>query len=90
MSEYTQAVCEDGAAILKDGQMMTIEEIIDHLRSIQQQNERIARLSAVINGMINCPCCAKQLVHINPGDGSIDTYCEECGWPDEERETSES
>lgn len=33
MSTYTQGVCEDGAAILKDGQMMTIEEILVELRA---------------------------------------------------------
>ena len=35
MSEYTQGVCMDGAAILKDGQMMTIEDIISELRTPQ-------------------------------------------------------
>jgi|GEM_PF-2397649 len=47
MSEYTQAVCQDGAAILKDGQMMTIEEIIAHLRAGQNQAETIKRLSNI-------------------------------------------
>lgn len=32
---YTQGVCEDGAAILKDGVMMTIEEILDALSKMQ-------------------------------------------------------
>lgn len=32
MSEFTQGVCADGAAILKDGVMLTIEEIIELLR----------------------------------------------------------
>ena len=32
MSEYTQGVCHDGAAVLKDGNMMTIGEIIEELR----------------------------------------------------------
>lgn len=32
MTEFTQGVCADGAAILKDGVMLTIEEIIDLLR----------------------------------------------------------
>lgn len=32
MPEYTQGVCADGAAILEDGRMLTIEEILDRLR----------------------------------------------------------
>jgi len=34
--------------------------------------------------MDKCPVCGENLIHANVGDGSIDTYCEECGWPDEE------
>lgn len=30
--EYTQGICGDGAAILKDGKQMTIEEILNELR----------------------------------------------------------
>lgn len=33
--EYSQGICGDGAAILKDGQPMTIEEIVDELRKGQ-------------------------------------------------------
>jgi hypothetical protein len=36
MSEYSQGVCEDGAAILKDGLPMTIEQILNELRSAQK------------------------------------------------------
>lgn len=32
MSEYTQGLCHDGAAILKDGQPLTIEQILEELR----------------------------------------------------------
>ncbi|MGO3214807.1 MAG: hypothetical protein ACTIJ4_01755 [Halomonas sp.] len=32
MSEYTQGVCHEGAAILKDGQPLTIEQILEKLR----------------------------------------------------------
>lgn len=34
----------------------------------------------------NCPICQELLTHANVGKGAIDTYCEECGWPDEVRE----
>ncbi len=30
--DYSQGICEDGAAILKDGEKMTIEEIVKELR----------------------------------------------------------
>jgi hypothetical protein len=33
--EYSQGICGDGAAILKDGQPMTIEEIVDELQKGQ-------------------------------------------------------
>ena len=33
MSEYTQGVCNDGAVILKDGEPMTIEQILFELRN---------------------------------------------------------
>jgi chromosome segregation and condensation protein ScpB len=32
MPEFTQGVCEDGAAILMDGDPLTIEEILERLR----------------------------------------------------------
>lgn len=35
MSVYTQDICEDGEAILKDGVMMTVEEILHELRFAQ-------------------------------------------------------
>lgn len=38
MSEYTQGICADGAAILKDGVMMTIEEILADLRRTTQHS----------------------------------------------------
>lgn len=31
--KYTQGVCEDGAAIICDGVMMTIEEVLDALNA---------------------------------------------------------
>ena len=39
MSEYTQGVCQDGAAILEDGKMLTIEEIFKKLRELSQLQE---------------------------------------------------
>jgi len=32
MIEFTQGICQDGAAILADGHLMTIEEVLSTLR----------------------------------------------------------
>ena len=48
MSEYTQGVMMDGAAILKDGKMLTIDEIVGELRD---KEERIKQLEAQIHNM---------------------------------------
>ena len=44
MSEYSQGVCEDGAAVLKEGAQLTIEEILAALRRSEQQAAEIKRL----------------------------------------------
>lgn len=50
MSEtaYTQGTCEDGAAILRDGQPMTAEEILDALRDSEQLKAEVERLTAEV------------------------------------------
>lgn len=35
MREYSQGVCQDGAAILCNGERMTIEEILARLRTLE-------------------------------------------------------
>ena len=35
MREYSQGVCQDGAAILCDGAQMTVEEILARLRTLE-------------------------------------------------------
>ena len=51
MTEYTQGVCEDGEAILKDGAIMTIEEVIAELRRTEKRlalsDERVEALTAL-------------------------------------------
>ena len=44
MSEYTQGVCRDGAAILKDGQPLTIEQILEALRDRDALTAHVDRL----------------------------------------------
>lgn len=46
--EYTQGICEDGAAILCDGVPMSIEQIIEQLR---QRDELAEDLRAVVIGI---------------------------------------
>ena len=55
MSEYSEGICGDGVAILKDGTMMTPDEIVADLRRIQQLTEAIENAVrehryAVLNG----------------------------------------
>lgn len=33
---------------------------------------------------MKCPVCGEILIEANIGDGTVDVYCEECGYPDEE------
>lgn len=51
MIQYTQGICQDGAAILKDGQPMTIEEILEELRLGAIYEDRVNRAT-------NCLVCA--------------------------------
>lgn len=50
MSEYTQGICGDAAAILKDGQMMTIEEIVSQLSNL---NRRVEELEMALQGFVD-------------------------------------
>jgi len=43
MQEYTQGVCADGAAILCDGKKMTIEQIIERLRKLEEVRDVICK-----------------------------------------------
>lgn len=46
MNEYSQGVCEDGAAILKNGQMMTIDEIVETLCRLESQRDELLKAAA--------------------------------------------
>lgn len=45
MSEYTQGVCHDGAAIMKDGQPLTIEQILEGLRERDEYRNHLAAIA---------------------------------------------
>lgn len=61
MCEYSQGICEDGAAILCDGEMLTIEQIISRLRESEntkklyefELNERMNIFTKTIESMTN-------------------------------------
>lgn len=44
MPEYSQGICGDGAAILKDGVMLTIDEIVSELNAAAQHERIVAGL----------------------------------------------
>lgn len=48
MSEYTQGVCADGAAILKDGQPLTIEQILEALRERDSLKAHAVEVAAAV------------------------------------------
>src|SRR5690554_6886403 len=50
MSDYSQGVCQDGAAILKDGEMLTIEQILEHLK---QRDRLVEVLREVLDARID-------------------------------------
>lgn len=53
MSEYTQGVCHDGAAILRDGQPLTIEQILEALRECDALAAKVLSLQASGDGLLN-------------------------------------
>lgn len=53
MNKYTQGICEDGAAILKDGLPLTIEEILSGLRHSDQLTAINQELVEALSGLIN-------------------------------------
>ena len=44
--EYTQGICHDGAAILANGEMLTIEQVLQELRMCEH-----------LKTLIKCPNC---------------------------------
>ena len=45
MSRYSQGVCNDGAAILRDGQRLTVDEIIAHLNAFDTATDILSENS---------------------------------------------
>ena len=43
MAEWTEGVCSDGAAILRDGEMVRIEDLLAHLNEQERALDRAYR-----------------------------------------------
>lgn len=53
--EYSQGVCADGSAILRDGEMMTIEDIVETLNHQQQEiNDLKYHKQYILELVISC------------------------------------
>ena len=54
MSKYSQGVCADGAAILRDGQPMTVDEIVSALNradlAAERERELVDALKSISSG----------------------------------------
>ena len=85
MSEYTQGVCQDGAAILRDGKPLTIEEILDGLRHADELAEALGslldelfdvRCESRFNGLVDAD---EVLDSIGPAIDSLTNYSKSKG-----------
>lgn len=81
MSEFTQGVCDDGAAILRDGKQLTIEEILIGLNRAEAlaKNAR-KKLNAFKN--INNMCWKAKVrgekeITVNEILHVLEPYCDE-------------
>jgi hypothetical protein len=51
VTEWTEGVLGDGAAILRDGQMVPITELLEILNATEQLREQLAAKDALLNYM---------------------------------------
>ena len=56
MSEYTEGICGDGAAILRDGERMTIGEVVNALNDYAALRARVARLEDALKKVRDYDC----------------------------------
>lgn len=50
--EYTEGICNDGAAILKDGVIMPVEKVVAELNAKADLEERLFNLAMLIRRLI--------------------------------------
>lgn len=69
--EYSQGVCEDGAAILCDGQPLTIEEILQGLRERDKALGKLSAMESKAKQLITNACCTavEKLTELAPNQG---------------------
>lgn len=60
------------------------EKLKNYIASARETKLLRKQLAEEKNGYSFCPNCGRALIHANTGN-LIDTYCEDCGWPDEKR-----
>jgi hypothetical protein len=78
MSEYSQGVCEDGAAILKDGLPMTIEQILNELRSAQRPSAVVPEGYSLVPSTMVLNYESFELIKMTTGDGETEDDFSEC------------
>lgn len=72
MSEYSQGICHDGAAILKDGEMMTVDDVVAEL-------SRVAELEAKLMLSEGRAEVLERMI-----DDAIDWIQNDCPWSKED------
>ena len=72
MAEFTQGICFDGAAVLKDGKQMTIEEIIRDLKKSDEACDAVENILEY-NTMIPLHTKDSHALHFVE---QIDAWCE--------------
>ena len=55
MPKYTEGVCADGAGIMKDGWLMTIEQVLEDLNKATKGQAVLSNST----DLLYCPCCGK-------------------------------
>jgi hypothetical protein len=80
MSEFTQGVCADGAAILRDGEMLTPEQIITALNRAERiaisSNKKITDFNQVNAICWNAKGQGKTEIAINDVLDVVEEYCD--------------
>ena len=74
MAKYTEGVCGDGAGILKDGELITIEQVLKELNEAQENAAPVGQVNELVRP--RCKACGKYLPH--GGSGCHD--CDDIDW----------
>jgi len=59
---------------------------MSEIKSIESETPAAVAGAAPCSARLSkCPQCGESIVQTNLGNGQTDDYCEDCGWPDENR-----